>query len=86
MVPLSYVHFPLLKLHCHKLKEKIIVKLVKIETYIDFNDSYIFFDSYIYFFSYHRDDITVSLKPPTLNSRHFLLLFPSQKLMHNNCP
>ena len=42
MVPLSHLHFPLLKLHCHKLKEKIIVKLVRMDTYIDFNDSYIF--------------------------------------------
>ena len=63
MVPLSYLHFPLSKLHCHKLQEKIvIIKLViihytvtqhkpsvRIDTYIDVNDSYIFFYSYIYF-------------------------------------
>ena len=56
----SQLHFPLSKLHCHKLQEKIILKLViiyytvtqhkpsvRMDTYIDFNDSYIFFDSYI---------------------------------------
>ena len=49
MVPLSYLHFPLLKLPCHKLKEKVIIKLVRMDTYIDFNDSYIFLtDTYIF--------------------------------------
>ena len=56
MVPIvSQLHFPLLKLHCHKLQQKKIINLVKIyytvtqhkpsvrmDTYIDFNDSYIF--------------------------------------------
>ena len=79
MVPLSYLHFPLLKLHCHKLKEKINIKLVRMDTYIDFNDSYIFLTA-TYIFSYHSEDITVSSKPPTPNSRHFFQLFPSQKL------
>ena len=60
----SQLHFPLSKLHCHKLQEKIIIiKLViihytvtqhkpsiRMDTYIDFNDSFIFLDSYIYFF------------------------------------
>ena len=62
----SQLHFPLSKIHCHKLQEKIIMKLViiyyilyycvtrhkptvRMDTYIDFNDSYIFFDTYIYF-------------------------------------
>ena len=50
MVPLSYLHFPLLKLPCHKLKEKVIIKLVRMDTYIDFNDSYIFLTAtYIFF-------------------------------------
>ena len=50
MVPLSYLHFPLLKLHCHKLKEKITVKLVRMDTYIDFNEGYIFLTgTYIFF-------------------------------------
>ena len=52
--------FSFFKLHCHKLQEKIIMKLViiyytvteqkpsvRMDTYIDFTD---FFDSYIYFF------------------------------------
>ena len=60
----SQLHFPLSKLHCHKLQEKIIIiKLViihytvtqhkpsiRMDTYIDFNDSFTFLDSYIYFF------------------------------------
>ena len=55
MVPLWYLHFPLLKLHCHKLKEKIIIKLVRMDTYIDFNDSYIFLTAtYIFFISSRR--------------------------------
>ena len=59
----SQLHFPLSKLHCHKLQEKIIMKLViiyytvtehkppvRMDTYIDFNDSYIFLTAtYIFF-------------------------------------
>ena len=61
----SQLHFPLSKLHCHKLQEKIIIiKLViihytvtqhkpsvRIDIYIDFNVSYIFWTAtYIFFF------------------------------------
>ena len=59
------------------------------DTYIDFNDSYIFFDRYIYFFHIITDIyryITISSKPPMPNSPHFLLLFLSQQLRQNNCP
>ena len=60
---ISQLHFPLSKRHCHKLQDKVVIKLViiyytvtqhkpsvRMNTCIDFNDSYIFFDSYIYFF------------------------------------
>ena len=36
---------------------------VRMDTNIDFNDSYIFLDSYIYiFFSYHKEDSTILSK------------------------
>ena len=62
----SQLHFPLSKPHCHKLQEKIIIKLeiicytvtqhkpsVRMDcTCIDFNDSYIFLTAtYIFFIS-----------------------------------
>ena len=95
----SQLHFPLSKPHCHKLQEKIIIKLeiicytvtqhkpsVRMDcTCIDFNDSYIFLTA-TYIFSYHREDITTPSKPPMPNSPHFLLLFLSQQLRQNNCP
>ena len=61
----SQLHFPLSKPHCHKLQEKIIMKLViiyytvtqdkpsvRMDTYIDFHDSYIFLTAtYIFYIS-----------------------------------
>ena len=48
---------------------------VRMDTYIDFNDSYIFLTA-TYIFSNHREDITIFSKEPLMpNSPHFLLLF-----------
>ena len=57
---------------------------VRMDTYIDFNESYIFLTATYIFHIMVK--IPLFCQSPMPNSPHFLLLFPSQQLMQNNCP
>ena len=103
MVPLSYVsqlHFPLSKLSCHKLQEKIIMKLVII---LSLNTNHqsgwtlililmiaIYFltnlDTYEYFFHIIGKLLLLCQSHPCQILPISSCYFPSQQLMQNNCP
>ena len=88
MAPIvSQLHFALSKLHCHKLQEKIIMKLIIIYYTVTRQKPSVRMDTFHIIFSYHKEDIAIlSKEPPMPNSPHCLLLFPSQQHMQNNCP